>query len=143
MENKDINRFVIMCIEQYAKYKNISSKDAYLIMSKNNIINKLIDNYEDLHGMSTEYLNDYISSLVKNHCSYKETKLSQHTLATTIIITKVIELIVESQNISLDKARDALYHSEIIDLLDDDETGLYGESPLYVFSLFLKYTQHI
>ena len=59
-----------------------------------------------------------------------------HTLAKSILITGVIELIAKDERISLDEARDKLYSSRIIDLIDDDETGLYGESPLFVFSLF-------
>ena len=59
-----------------------------------------------------------------------------HALAKTIIIAKVTELIANKYKITLKEARDYLYQSDIIPLLDDDETGLYGESPLYIFSLF-------
>lgn len=60
----------------------------------------------------------------------------EHLLAKSIIITKVIEIISNKENISLDEARDKLYNSEIIELIEDSETGLYGESPLYVFSIY-------
>ena len=60
----------------------------------------------------------------------------QHKLSKTLLIVKVTELIAAKYNISISEARDRLYKSNIIDLIDDDETGLYGESPLYVFSLF-------
>ena len=33
-------------------------------------------------------------------------------------------------------ARNRLYQSDIVEMLDDDETGLYGESALYLLSLF-------
>ena len=59
-----------------------------------------------------------------------------HKLAKALLISKVSELIAEKHRISIDEARDLLYESPIIDLIDDDETGLYGDSPLYVFSLF-------
>lgn len=59
-----------------------------------------------------------------------------HELSKTILITKVTELIAEEYRISISQARDMLFDSEIINLIDNDETGLYGESPLYVFSLF-------
>ena len=59
-----------------------------------------------------------------------------HVLAKTIIITKVIELIAEKYHLSLKEARDMLYRSDVIKLIEDDETGLYGESPLYSFSIF-------
>jgi len=60
----------------------------------------------------------------------------EHQLAKTLLITKVIELIANKYSISISEARDMLYDSNVIELIDDDETGLYGESPLYVFSLF-------
>lgn len=60
----------------------------------------------------------------------------EHQLAKTLLITKVTELIANKYSISISEARDMLYDSNLIELIDDDETGLYGESPLYVFSLF-------
>ena len=54
----------------------------------------------------------------------------EHVLAKTIIISKVVELIANKYKTSLSEARDRLYDSRIISLIDDDETGLYGESPL-------------
>lgn len=60
----------------------------------------------------------------------------EHILAKTILITKVTELISSKYKITLNEARDMLYKSDVVDLITDDETGLYGESPLYVFSLF-------
>ena len=60
----------------------------------------------------------------------------EHQLSKTLLITNVIELIASKYRISVSEARDKLYNSKIIDLIDDDETGLYGESPLYVLSLF-------
>lgn len=62
--DKKINRFIIMCVEQYAKSANLNSGEAYKRMLDNGVINELHDDYEDLHGMSTEYLNEYIDSLL-------------------------------------------------------------------------------
>ena len=61
-----------------------------------------------------------------------------HNLSKSILIVKVTELIAEKYHLSLTEARDKLYSSDTIKLIEDDETGLYGESPLYVFSLFEK-----
>lgn len=62
--DKKINRFVIMCVEMYANYKNKSDQETYQILKKNNILKELTEDYEDLHSMGTEWLNDYIDSLV-------------------------------------------------------------------------------
>ena len=60
----------------------------------------------------------------------------EHQLSKTLLKVKVTELIAEQYRISISEARDMLYQSEVVKLIDDDETGLYGESPLYVFSIF-------
>lgn len=62
-----------------------------------------------------------------------------HSLAKSIIISNVIELISKEYKVTLDEARDLFYNSDVIDLLDDDETGLYGQSPLFVFSVFERH----
>ena len=63
--DKKINRFVIMCVEQYANYINQCSNETYKQMKSSGAIQELINDYEDLHGMSTLYLNEYIDSLIK------------------------------------------------------------------------------
>lgn len=60
----EINRFIIICIEQYASFKDISGKETYRLMSEKKVIDELKNDYEDLHGMSWEWLNDYIDSLL-------------------------------------------------------------------------------
>lgn len=65
--DKQINRFIIMCVEQYANHSNISSENAYKLLLSSEVIKELQNDYEDLHGMSTEYLNEYIDSLIKNN----------------------------------------------------------------------------
>ena len=62
--DKKKNRFVVMCVEQYSAYKNKPSDYIYKIMLKNKVINELQDDYEDLHGMSNIYLNEYIDALL-------------------------------------------------------------------------------
>jgi len=60
----------------------------------------------------------------------------KHTLAKIILVSNVIELIASRYNVNLDEARDMFYKSKLSLLLDDDSLGLYGESPLYLFSMF-------
>lgn len=60
----------------------------------------------------------------------------EHVLSKTILITRVTELIAKYESISISEARDKLYSSDVINLIDDDETGLYGESPLYIYSIY-------
>lgn len=70
----------------------------------------------------------------------------EHKLAKILLITEVTELIAAHYRLQISDARDRLYDSDIINFIDDDETGLYGESPLYIFSLFeqeQKQAKHI
>lgn len=59
--DKKINRFIVMCVEQYASSVNQSSGVTYSELNKAGIINELKDDYEDMHGMSTYSINEYIS----------------------------------------------------------------------------------
>ena len=63
--DKKINRFIIMCIEQYALEAQKDSKAVYKKLSKNGIIQELKEDYEDMHGMSTYSINEYIDSRLK------------------------------------------------------------------------------
>ena len=59
--DKKINRFIVMCVEQYASSVNQSSGTIYNRLNKAGIIDELKDDYEDMHGMSTYSINEYIS----------------------------------------------------------------------------------
>ena len=60
----------------------------------------------------------------------------EHVLSKTILISQTIELIAKKYKLSITEARNRFYESDVIDLLDDDETGLYGESALFLLSLY-------
>ena len=63
----------------------------------------------------------------------------EHVLSKTILISQTIELIAKKYKLSIEEARDRFYKSNVVEMLDDDETGLYGESALFLLSL---YEQH-
>ena len=58
--DKKINRFIVMCVEQYAASINQSSALTYSKLNESGIIDELKDDYEDMHGMSTYSINEYI-----------------------------------------------------------------------------------
>ncbi|MBO4667471.1 MAG: hypothetical protein J5666_05025 [Bacilli bacterium] len=61
---------------------------------------------------------------------------SQHDVAKLLLKKYVIDLISKEESISIIEAKEKLKSSGISALIDDDETGLYDESPLYVFSIY-------
>ena len=125
-----------MCIEQYAYRINQDSKTTYQTLDKAGIINELKDDYEDMHSMSTTYINDYIHHRLDKHTNVIAAPLNRHVDAKTILITQTIELIAKKYKLTIVEARKRFYESRVIKLLDDDETGLYGESALYLLSLY-------
>ena len=60
--SKKINRFIIMCVEQYALFSGSRSDSVYKEMERKGILDELESDYEDLHGMSAVYLNDYLKA---------------------------------------------------------------------------------
>lgn len=59
--DKKINRFIVMCVEQYASSVNQGSGIVYRELIKAGIIDELTDDYKDMHGMSVYSINEYIS----------------------------------------------------------------------------------
>ena len=135
--DKKINRFIVMCIEQYASSINQSSGNTYTRLDEAGIIDELRDDYEDMHGMSTYSINEYISKRMNEEVT-NENRIESHISSKTILIYQTIELIAKKYKLSIEEARDRFYKSNVIEMLDDDETGLYGESALYLLSLFEK-----
>lgn len=62
--DKNINRFIINCVEHYASYSNQASGFVYKTMYEKGIIDELVSDYEDLHGMSFTWLNNYFDGLI-------------------------------------------------------------------------------
>ena len=48
----------------------------------------------------------------------------------------IVELIIHNYDVTEDEAMKMFYESHIGSCYADDDTGLYGQSALYIFSLF-------
>lgn len=62
--------------------------------------------------------------------------MSSHGTIRAATLVKIIELICESYNLTENEALKSFYESHTGECFSDDETGLYGQSALYVFSLY-------
>ena len=51
------------------------------------------------------------------------------------MVQDLVEMLTEAQNVEYDNAMRMIYDSEVYDKLLDIETGLYRESPSYVYGL--------
>lgn len=50
----------------------------------------------------------------------------------------LVMMLIKKYNVSLSEALDILYNSEIFEKLQDERTGLYFQSPVYVFDFLQK-----
>ena len=65
-----------------------------------------------------------------------------HATTRATIIPEIVRLISAEYNISEKEALDKFYTSATGARYADDETGLYGQSALYVFGLFREEFDH-
>ncbi|MBR2109189.1 MAG: DUF3791 domain-containing protein [Ruminococcus sp.] len=54
--------FISFCIEYYADHTHKPSSEVYEIFKNEKVIDLLNDDYDDLHGMSMEYLMQMIDN---------------------------------------------------------------------------------
>lgn len=52
------------------------------------------------------------------------------------MIQDIVDMFATDQNIEYDEAMNKFYNSKVFEKLQDKETGLYLESPEYVYDLF-------
>lgn len=52
--------FVSFCVEYYADHTNQPSEKVYELFKREKVLDMLRDDYEDLHGMSLEYMMQFI-----------------------------------------------------------------------------------
>lgn len=67
----------------------------------------------------------------------------EHYLIRATIIPKVVEMIEEYYQLTEQEALEAFYRSATGVSLADDRTGLFGQSPLYIFGLYREEQEEI
>lgn len=60
----------------------------------------------------------------------------EHYITRATIIPEVVGKIIEKYHMTEEEALQAFYTSATGASLADNDTGLYGQSPLYIFGLF-------
>lgn len=51
--------FKVFCVELYAGHSGVTSTEVYDLFCKSGLLDLLENDYDDLHGMSMEYLMQY------------------------------------------------------------------------------------
>lgn len=65
-----------------------------------------------------------------------------HATIRATLLPEIVRLIVEKYGWSEDEAMDRFFLSATGASFSDDETGLYGQSALYIFGLFVEEMAH-
>ena len=136
--DKKMNHFIVLCVEQYALHLNKSSRETYKVMKMKNAFRRLSGRYNDLRGKSAAYINEYLDTIMKG-CSIQSSGCAVGAERVSVqaeLISKTIELMAVKRKIALHEARDFLYSSDVIDMIDKSETRLYEQTPMFVLSLF-------
>lgn len=61
-----------------------------------------------------------------------------HETIRATILPEIIKLICSNKHVSERRALDMFYTSKTGASFADDDTGLYGQSPLYIYGLFIE-----
>ena len=56
--------FITFCVEYYAKHINKTSDEVYKYFKQEKVLEFLINDYDDLHGMGMEYLMQMIDEFL-------------------------------------------------------------------------------
>ncbi|MCM1441707.1 MAG: hypothetical protein NC131_21230 [Roseburia sp.] len=64
-----------------------------------------------------------------------------HATVRATILPEIIKLICRNKHVSEQQALDMFYTSKTGESFADDETGLYGQSPLFIYGLFAEETK--
>ncbi len=121
--------FKTFCIEHYAEYTNQAGNEIYQEFKRAGLLNLLDEDYDDLHGMSIEWLLQYFDR-------YLGVEKETHSTVRALILPDIIKYIAEEFDWTEDEALDRFYNSRLAISFADDEMGLYGQSPLFIASLF-------
>ena len=57
--------FKAFCIEFYSKHTGVPENEVYQLFQKEGILDMLEEDYEDLHGMSIEYLIPFFDNYLR------------------------------------------------------------------------------
>lgn len=123
--------FVSFCVENYADHINMPSNEVYSLFRKEGLLDMLRDDYEDLHGMGMEYMVQFCDDYLKSKGR------QMHATIRATLLPEIVKLISEKYKCSEEEAMDRFYDSATGASFSDDETGLYGQSALYIFGLYV------
>lgn len=121
----------------YAEHNGKDGTDVYALFRTSGLLDLFETDYDNLHSMSMEYLMQYFDEYLKDFIVSLPAQNSFHFTYNATIIPEIVKLISDKYNLSKQDAIDAFYKSDTARALNDPESGLYGQSALFIFSPFV------
>ena len=147
--------FIYFCVEYYAQHITQPSDEVYALFKREQVLNFLENDYDDLHGMGMEYM----MQIIDEYLGVAQTEYAfaaqiyekpccgginmNHATTRAVLVPEIVRLISEKYHISETEALDKFYTSATGASFADDETGLYGQSALYIFGLFCEESKQL
>ncbi len=125
---KEQLEFSVFCIESVALQLNIKGNQVYSLLSdKSDILyGYIIQNYEILHTQSKDYIVEDIVEYMKEEGVINNKILLQRKYS------RIIELFSEKKRISLEKALDIFYRSELYQEMSEGISDMHCRSDNYL-----------
>ena len=135
--------FICFCVEHYADHVHRSSNEVYQLFKQEGLLDLLRSDYEDLHGMGLEYMMQFCGEYLNGQSAFETYLPDGHATVRAMILPDIIHLLMKNYGWTEEEALNRFYLSATGASFADDDTGLYGQSALYVSGLFAEETQSI
>jgi len=134
--------YLIMILNMIAKKFGMTLHDAYDFVSRHKGIAFLTEFYDVEHTLNSDDVVDDVLAICEKHGGVLAclNKIMNNTKEQDYLIQNVISHLVaeiaEEQNLSLEKAMELFFTSDLSKKITDVETGYYLESPSYLYEIF-------
>ena len=125
-------------MEHYADHVHRPSNEVYQLFKREGLLDLLRSDYEDLHGMGLEYMMQFCGQYLNGQSNFATGLLAGHATVRAAMLPDIIQLLMEHYHWTEEEALDRFYQSATGANYADDDTGLYGQSALYVSGLFTE-----
>ena len=135
--------FICFCVEHYAEHVHRPSNEVYQLFKREGLLDLLRSDYEDLHGMGLEYMMQFCDQHLNGKSTCETYLPDGHATVRAMILPDIIHLLMKNYGWTEEEALNRFYLSATGASFADDDTGLYGQSALYISSLYLEEAEQL
>ena len=134
---KDKTEYLIIFVNEFARRYQLTAKQAFRYLSRYKAIDFLCNQYNVAHTQSFDSMVEDMATYCRRFggaiawffiAIMDDIEYMNECMARDLAV-----MLVEDYQISIPEALDILYNSETYEKLQDERTGLYFQSPVYVY----------